>query len=239
MTGIYKITNTINNKVYIGQSINIEKRFGEHKRNAFNPKTHTYYYPLYCAIRKYHIDNFTFEVLEECSVEELTTREQYWIDRYNSLDGNYGYNLVPATDPKRGENCNWATLTDFQTEQIENLLQETNIPMSEIAIIYGVSGSCIEDINKGRRRTKDTLNYPLRKNTRSIAHRGEHQNTAALTESDVITIRLRYVNESLPEIFEDYKHQISFSGFKKMIYGATWKHLPCYKKREQKWINLE
>ena len=77
MTGIYKITNTVNNKVYIGQSTNIEKRFGEHKRNAFNPKTHTYYYPLYCAIRKYCIDNFAFEVLEECSVEELTIREQY------------------------------------------------------------------------------------------------------------------------------------------------------------------
>ena len=93
--------------------------------------------------------------------------------------------------------------------------------MSNIAKIYNVSGACIEDINKGRRRTKDTLDYPLRKNTRSISHRGERQNTAILTESDVIVIRFRYVSESLSEIFEDYKHKISFSGFKKIVYGAT------------------
>lgn len=93
--------------------------------------------------------------------------------------------------------------------------------MSQIGEMYGVSGSCIEDINKGRRRTKDNLIYPLRDNARSVAHRGERQNTAVLKESDVIVIRQRYVTESLEEIFEDYKHIISFSGFKKMIYGAT------------------
>ena len=239
MTGIYKITNKINNKVYIGQSINIEKRWGEHKHNAFNQNTHTYYYPLYLAIRKYGLDSFVFEIIEECLTEELTIREQYWMDYYHSLDGNCGYNLVPAVDPKRGEYCNWAILTDFQVEQIENLLQQTTISMSQIGKMYQVSGSCIEDINKGRRRTKDNLQYPLRKNTRSIGHRGERQNTAILSESDVIEIRNRYVNEELLTIYEDYKDRISLSGFKNVVYGATWKHLPCYKKREKKWIFLD
>ena len=93
--------------------------------------------------------------------------------------------------------------------------------MSQIAIMYQVSASCIEDINKGRRRTKDDLHYPLRENTRSIAHRGENQNTAVLSESEVIEIRNRYVNEEISSIYEDYKNRISFSGFKKVIYGAT------------------
>ena len=239
MIGIYKITNKTNNKVYIGQSINIEKRWGEHKRNAFNSNTHTYRYPLYVAIRKYGLNNFIFEVVEECSIEILTTREQYWIDYYNSLDSNYGYNLVPAVDAKRGEHCNWAVLTDFQTEQIVNLLQQTTIPISKIAEMYQVSGSCIEDINKGRRRVQDDLQYPLRSNTRSIGHRGEHQNTAVLSETDVIEIRNRYVNEEINSIYEDYKNKIAFSGFKKVVYGVTWKHLPCYKKREKKWIFLD
>ena len=239
MIGIYKITNKTNNKIYIGQSTNIEKRWGEHKRNAFNSNTHTYHYPLYLAIRKYGLDSFVFEIIEECSTENLTTQDQYWMDYYHSLDGNYGYNLVPAENAKRGEHCNWAVLTDFQVEQIENLLQRTTIPMSQIAEMYQVSGSCIEDINKGRRRTKDNLQYPLRINTRSISHRGELQNTAVLSEDDVIEVRNRYVNEELQNIYEDYKNRISFSGFKKMIYGATWKHLPCYKKREKKWIFLD
>ena len=106
-------------------------------------------------------------------------------------------------------------------EQIENLLQQTTIPMSQIAEMYQVSGSCVEDINKGRRRTKDNLQYPLRIDTRSISHRGELQNTAVLSENEVIEIRNRYVNEELQNIYEDYKNRISFSGFKKIIYGAT------------------
>ena len=239
MIGIYKITNKTNNKIYIGQSTNIEKRWGEHKRNAFNSNTHTYHYPLYLAIRKYGLDNFVFEIVEECLTENLTKQEQYWMDYYNSLDGNYGYNLVPAESAKRGEYCNWAVLTDFQVEQIENLLQQTTIPMSQIAEMYQVSGSCVEDINKGCRRTKDNLQYPLRTNTRSISHRGELQNTAILSENEVIEIRNRYVNEDLQNIYEDYKNKISFSGFKKIVYGATWKHLPCYKKREKRWIFLD
>lgn len=239
MIGIYKITNKTNNKVYIGQSTDIEKRWGEHKRNAFNSNTHTYYYPLYLAIRKYGLDNFVFEVIEECSTENLTKQEQYWMDYYNSLDGNYGYNLVPAENAKRGEHCNWAVLTNFQVEQIENLLQQTTIPMTQIAKMYQVSSSCIEDINKGRSRTKDNLQYPLRTNTRSIGHRGELQNTAILSENEVIEIRNRYVNEELQNIYEDYKNRISFAGFKKIVYGATWKHLPCYKKREKRWIFLD
>lgn len=106
--------------------------------------------------------------------------------------------------------------------------------MTEIAKMYQVSSSCIEDINKGRRRVQDNLTYPLRDNTRSLAHRGERTNTAILKETDVIEIRNRYVNETIPEIYEDYKDRITFNGFKNAVYGATWKHLPCYKKREKK-----
>lgn len=81
--------------------------------------------------------------------------------------------------------------------------------MSAIAEHYEVSGSCIEDINKGRRWTKDNISYPIRKNSKSLAHQGENQNTAVLTEEDVFNIRRRYVHEEINSIFEDYKHKIS------------------------------
>lgn len=72
MTGIYQITNTTNNKKYIGQSVNITDRWREHRKRA-NYSTEY----LYQAMRKYGISNFVFEVLEECLVEELNDKERY------------------------------------------------------------------------------------------------------------------------------------------------------------------
>lgn len=85
--GIYKITNISNNQCYIGQSINIEKRWKDHQRALDN-------YAIHKALRKYGIQNFTFEIIELCKVEELNTKEQYWIKYYNSYIN--GYNETPG-----------------------------------------------------------------------------------------------------------------------------------------------
>lgn len=100
MTGIYKITNKINGKVYIGQSGDIHERWLEHKRinerqNAAAKIAQTY--PLYRAFKKYGLDNFLFEVIEECPLEELDKKEIFWIDYYNSYvysENSNGYNLT-------------------------------------------------------------------------------------------------------------------------------------------------
>ena len=67
MKGIYKITNKLNNNCYIGKSIDIERRFKEHKTHAFYKKERNREWNkvLYRAIRKYGLENFSFEVLEE------------------------------------------------------------------------------------------------------------------------------------------------------------------------------
>ena len=99
MVGIYKITNLVNNKIYIGQSINIKRRFEEHHYKPFYQKGDEYNIPLYRAIRKYGVDNFNFEVIEECLPEELNDKEQYWIQYYNSyIQNNCGYNLTYGGD---------------------------------------------------------------------------------------------------------------------------------------------
>lgn len=94
--GIYKITNLINGKIYIGQSKDIYKRWKEHK-TAARKKTGRANYPLYSAIKKYKIENFSFEIVEICTFEESNEKEKYWIASYNSLCekmGGYGYNLT-------------------------------------------------------------------------------------------------------------------------------------------------
>ena len=94
MTGIYKITNLTNNKCYIGQSVHIEQRWKDHIRCMSDSRRDAYNRPLYKAFRKYGIDNFSFEILEECTEDKLNEREQYWILFYHSIDKQYGYNLI-------------------------------------------------------------------------------------------------------------------------------------------------
>lgn len=91
MTGIYKITNKLTNDCYIGLSVDIEKRWQRHKWAYKQPKNNTH---LYLAMRKYGIENFSFEVIEQCHKEELQDREIYWINYYDSY--NHGYNMTPG-----------------------------------------------------------------------------------------------------------------------------------------------
>lgn len=72
MIGIYKITNKINGKCYIGQSNDIERRWKEHKNSFSNPNVSDYESKKNRAFRKYGIENFDFQVLEETCLEILT-----------------------------------------------------------------------------------------------------------------------------------------------------------------------
>lgn len=99
MNYVYCFTNLINNKKYIGSTISkINIRYNQHMYNAFNTKSNKYNYPLYCAIRKYGINNFKFEILEQkdCSIEEIRQIEHNYIIKYNTLSP-YGYNQTENT----------------------------------------------------------------------------------------------------------------------------------------------
>ena len=88
MIGIYKITNQINGKIYIGQSIDIEKRWEDHKYYNSNEKTKLQY-----ALQKYGVSNFSFEIIELCKQEELNEKEIFWISYYNSYEDGYNMTL--------------------------------------------------------------------------------------------------------------------------------------------------
>ena len=93
MIGIYKITNTLNGKSYIGQSINLEHRLQEHKKCEGKSYIHN-------AIKKYGLNNFSFEIIEECQVSQLDEREIYWINFYDSYYEKNGYNMTFGGDTK-------------------------------------------------------------------------------------------------------------------------------------------
>lgn len=93
MIGIYKITNLENGKIYIGQSVDIEERWKQHKWKAFNSNELAYNSAIHAAFRKYGLDKFVCEVIEECSIEQLDEKERYWISTLNSITPN-GYNIL-------------------------------------------------------------------------------------------------------------------------------------------------
>lgn len=91
---IYKITNKINNTIYIGQTRNsIHRRWLDHCKSAFNQKDKDYNQPLHSALRKYGKDNFIIEQIEECPNETLNNKEIYWISYYNSYYNGYNASL--------------------------------------------------------------------------------------------------------------------------------------------------
>lgn len=102
MVGIYKITNKANGKIYVGQSIDIKERWKQHRWKAFNCNEVGYHSAIHCAMRKYGLDNFIYEVLEECGVEELDEKEKYWISQLNSIVPN-GYNIMEGGQKNRRE----------------------------------------------------------------------------------------------------------------------------------------
>lgn len=94
---IYCITNTINDKVYVGKTtLSISERFIEHLKDY--KKRTTEKRPLYAAMRKYGTDKFFIELLETIDVKKLSEREIYWIDKLDSYHN--GYNATRGGDGK-------------------------------------------------------------------------------------------------------------------------------------------
>lgn len=157
MIGIYKITNNINGKVYIGLSTNIEKRWNRHKSAAFNPKDKNYQYPLYQAMRKYGLNNFSFEVIEECSICDLNDKEIYYIAFYDSHNRKNGYNQDSG-----GLYVRHGKLTEKMVEVIKERIRTSTDLFTEIAAEFGLHENTIQNINSGRTWRMDNEQYPIR-----------------------------------------------------------------------------
>lgn len=160
MIGIYKITNLINNKSYIGQSTDIITRWNNEKSRAFNPNSNSYDSILSRAIRKYGLQNFSFEVLEECDIQVLDEKEQYYIYYFQTL-APLGYNIAT------GGNANRAHAIKLSYDIVLSIIQDlqsSSLTQLDLATKYNVSKDTITDINLGYTWHNPLLLYPIRKN---------------------------------------------------------------------------
>lgn len=155
---IYKITNKINGKSYIGQTVKpIEKRY---KRHIHDAKVDNY--ALHRAISKYGVENFEIETLETVSREKLDEREIYWIKKFNThifAENSCGYNMTTGGDSMPGL---IRKLTPHNVEDIREKIKNTELTWKEIAKPYGVSEFIISDINNGKAWYDENIKYPIR-----------------------------------------------------------------------------
>lgn len=142
MPYIYKITNKVNGKVYIGKTVNtVEQRWKEHicesKLNRAKNR------PLYRAINKYGVDNFYIEVIEESKENNpqfLNERECYWIEYYGSFKN--GYNATIGGDGKVFLDYDLIYRTYLETKNIKqtSILCNCSVDsVSRILEIYGIT----------------------------------------------------------------------------------------------------
>ena len=232
MIGIYKITNKINGKIYIGQSNDIQRRFKEH---CYKKET-----PIEKAIHKYGKDNFNFEIIEECPLNQLNERETYWILFYDSVT--------------KGYNCNFGGIQASIGEQNSNSkLQERDVcfirhcynqhkKQREIYDTYfsnKITFSYFQNVWQGQSWknimpqvfTQENKQYYIYQN--SIGSNGAK---AKLSDDEVMQIRTRYITESARTIYEDYKDIMKYNTLQQILWGRTYTNLPIYSKKKKQWI---
>lgn len=186
MAIVYAIQNNLTNGiVYVGQTTNFKQRKVAHRHAAKNINSPSYNFPLYRAMRKYGVENFSFIVLKECDPEELNVIEKYFIEKYDTYYN--GYNLTTGAD-FIGERSRIYSLEII--EGVYNDILNTTQSFETISRKHGISPALVSLINRGDQYYQSSASYPLRESQYNLMENDilEIQNllkTSSLTMSAI------------------------------------------------------
>lgn len=226
MIGIYKITNKNTGKSYIGQSNDIERRFKEHQIARKKSRI-----PVDIAIQKYGKDLFTYEIVEECLIDQLNEREKHWTEFYDTF--NNGYNCNQSSI---GENNGRAKLTESDVKIIRQAYANHERQKDIYELFKDkISFRYFQNVWRGASWTYIMPEVFSKENKNYYIYDSSNGSKAKFSNEEILTIRKRYVNENAKEIYKDYKDRI---GFQAILWGRSYSTLPLYKKKEKRWINI-
>lgn len=228
-SGIYKITNIVSGMSYIGQAANISLRVYQHLHSSVSENAKDFNYPLHKAIRKYGMDNFSLEVLEECFGDALNEREMYWIATYDTLKN--GYNQTAGGY----QSIRQIKLTSDDVDQIRYRLVNTTEPFKKIAADFGIGADMVGRINKGINWNHPDLSYPLRNNKaaqiKNKLDTGYGVYQLDKKTNDVVNIFISATQAALHLGGYEYCAHIGkcLAGKRKSAYGFKWETRPITK----------
>ena len=212
---IYKITNDINDKVYIGKTVNsIEQRKKDHFRDAYKERNEQR--PLYNAIRKYGIEHFFFEEVEKIEDNSmLDEREKYWIAFYEGY--TKGYNATKGGDGK----CLYDHLKILQA------LLENPRPI-EIAKQFGCCVDVVHNIAKQNNITCiNTSNERLQQKAKKIFQYTKDKKFIQSFDSTVLAAQWCFDNNYCKALNSGVRSHIAecANGKRKSAYGYIWSYV--------------
>jgi len=123
------LVNQESGRVYVGQSVNMRKRWNEHKAAARRGTKNK----LYDAMRKHGVESFVFVVLEECGYEQFDAREAHWMEVHKARE--HGYNIMPAGQLGR-------VMDTAAREAISAKLRGRKLPLEQIEKIRAAQSGC-------------------------------------------------------------------------------------------------
>lgn len=223
--GIYKITNKINGKVYIGCSKDIEHRWIAHKSESVLEHNKQYNYSIHKAFRKYGLDNFSFEIIEELPESEIFNKEKEWISFYDSY--NNGYNETSGGDsgpslPGETNPNSKLTETDvylirqrlLKGEMASNVFEDYKLKISRRGFDHVWRGTSWPTV------LPEAIEYvksdKYMSSVKSFAGRSAHSQERLKIQKEIRDKKEKGFNRL--EVYKDYQNIYTLSGFNKVWY---------------------
>jgi group I intron endonuclease len=220
-SGIYVIKNTVNNKIYIGSAVNIDKRWLQHKHSLKEGKHHSCL--LQRAWDKYEEKDFKFEIIQVVTdPEHLLSYEQVYLDYYKSYEKDRGYNICKVAGSPYGLRRSEETKQKMR-EAKKNISQETKQKLREVNIGRKHSDETKQKRNEaltGKKRSEQTI-QKMREVNIGRKHTDETKQKIRETAKNISEETRQKMREAKYNISEETRNKMSEAGKNKIISEET------------------